>query len=147
MSNKISDALGIDSTALVKTEVVESIPTESILIPQNNNFHSNIDEDYEKSRAYLYKLMDKVDGLLDDSINVAQQSEHPRAFEVASNIVTIASNLTDQLSKLSKSTQNLKGITHTSSPSSVTTNNSIFVGSTSELSAFLNSKKNDDLQT
>ena len=139
----ISDALGIDSTAIVKADVVESIPSSSTHIPTNEEFEKNIHEDYEKSRSYLYKLMGKLDGMLDSSVNVAEQTEHPRAFEVSGNLFKIATDITEQLQKLNKDTQILKGLkSNTPTASSVTTNNSIFVGSTSELSAFLNAKNN-----
>ena len=137
----ISDALGLDSTAIVKADVVESIPSASTHIPTNEEFEKNIHEDYEKSRSYLYKLMGKLDGMLDSSVNVAEQTEHPRAFEVSGNLFKIATDITEQLQKLNKDTQILKGLkSNTPTASSVTTNNSIFVGSTSELSAFLNAK-------
>ena len=144
----ISDALGIDSAAIVKADVVESIPSTSTHIPSNEEFEKNIHEDYEKSRSYLYKLMGKLDGMLDSSVNVAEQTEHPRAFEVSGNLFKIATDITEQLQKLNKDTQILKGLkSNTPTASSVTTNNSIFVGSTSELSAFLNAKNNKNEST
>ena len=144
----ISDALGIDSAAIVKADVVESIPSTSTHIPSNEEFEKNIHEDYEKSRSYLYKLMGKLDGMLDSSVNVAEQTEHPRAFEVSGNLFKIATDITEQLQKLNKDTQILKGLkSNTPTASGVTTNNSIFVGSTSELSAFLNAKNNKNEST
>lgn len=143
MQKLIADALNVESSNLVNSEIVEVIP-KSINIENTLNFDNNIEEDYEKSRSYIYRLMSKMDELIDLSITVSQQTEMPRAIEVAGGLIKVAVDATEQLAKLNKSTQLLKGVKPSAKASNITTNNSIFVGSTSDLSAFLNTKKHDD---
>lgn len=147
MQNLIAQSLDVDSSNLVCPDVVGEIP-ESTLIPLDDvDVNINIQADYAYCRSHLYRLMTKVEALLDNSVAVAEQTEHPRAFEVAGNLVKVASDVTEQLSRLNKSTQVLKGLSINKTSTVTTTNNSIFVGSTTELSAFLNNTtRYDDIK-
>ena len=92
------------------------------------------DKDYEYTRGELYSLIDQGQEAVRGALEVAQESGHPRAFEVATNAMKQVADMTDKLMDLQKKVKDLdedkKG------PSKVT-NNAMFVGSTSELQKML----------
>lgn len=93
----------------------------------------NIKSDYEYSRATYYELIEKGRESLDLMIEVARESEHPRAFEVLSNMIKNISDVNDRLMDLNKKT---KEITQERETKTNTTNN-LFIGSTTELQRLL----------
>ena len=90
----------------------------------------NIKSDYEYSRATYYELIEKGRESLDLMIEVARESEHPRAFEVLSNMIKNISDVNDRLMELNKKT---KEITEEKEDKSKITNNNLLIGSTTEL--------------
>ena len=92
------------------------------------------EKDYEYTRAELYRLIDQGQEAVQGALEVAQESGHPRAYEVATNAMKQVADMTDKLMDLQKKVKDLdedkKG------PSKVT-NNAMFVGSTSELQKML----------
>jgi hypothetical protein len=94
----------------------------------------NIKSDYEYSRATYYELIEKGRESLDLMIEVARESEHPRAFEVLSNMIKNISDVNDRLMELNKKT---KEITEEKEDKSKITNNNLFIGSTTELQRLL----------
>lgn len=102
----------------------------------------NIQSDYEYSRSTYYELIDKGKESLELMIEVARESEHPRAFEVLSNMIKNISDVNDKLMELNKKT---KDITQEREGPKGITNNNLFVGSTSELQKFLIGEKEKDV--
>ena len=91
--------------------------------------------DYEYKRGNLYSLIEKGQEALDSILEVAQEGQHPRAYEVVSQLLKNVADTTDKLMELQKKVkevdeEKVKG------PSQVT-NNALFVGSTSDLSRIL----------
>jgi hypothetical protein len=96
--------------------------------------------DYEYSRETLYELIDKGREGIEDMINVARESEHPRAYEVLSKLIKDVGDVTDKLMALDKAhkdlhKQEIKQIDNTT--------NNIFIGSTTELQRFLKSQNEE----
>ena len=92
------------------------------------------DKDYEYTRGELYRLIDQGQEAVRDALEVAQESGHPRAFEVATNAMKQVADMTDKLMDLQKKVKDLDE--EKKGPSKVT-NNAMFVGSTSELQKML----------
>ena len=92
------------------------------------------DKDYEYTRGQLYSLIDQGQEAVRDALEVAQESGHPRAFEVATNAMKQVADMTDKLMDLQKKVKDLDE--EKKGPKSVT-NNAMFVGSTSELQKML----------
>ena len=92
------------------------------------------EKDYEYTRGQLYSLIDQGQEAVRDALEVAQESGHPRAFEVATNAMKQVADMTDKLMDLQKKVKDLDE--EKSGPSKVT-NNAMFVGSTSELQKML----------
>jgi len=90
--------------------------------------------DYEYSRGNLYSLIEKGQEALNGILEVAQGSDHPRAYEVAGQLIKSVGDTTDKLIDLQSKMKELNK-EETDSPKTV--NNALFVGSTSELSKLL----------
>jgi|TARA_B110000977_G_scaffold8744_1_gene11596 hypothetical protein len=94
----------------------------------------NVSNDYNYSRQTYYDLIEKGKESLDLMIEVARESEHPRAFEVLSGMIKNVSDVNDKLMDLNKknkdiSAEEIKKIEQTT--------NNLFVGSTAELQRML----------
>ena len=85
------------------------------------------DKDYEYTRAELYSLIDQGQEAVRGALEVAQESGHPRAYEVATNAMKQVADMTDKLMDLQKKVKELDE--EKKGPSKVT-NNAMFVGST-----------------
>ena len=98
--------------------------------------------DYEYSRGNLYSLIEKGQEALNGILEVAQGSDHPRAYEVAGQLIKSVGDTTDKLIDLQSK---MKDLNKEEKDSPKTVNNALFVGSTSELSKLLKaqSKKED----
>ena len=114
-------------------EIVNEKPVPAV-IPQ-----ADVDTDFDTGRGELYKLLEKGNQAIDGILALAKEGEHPRAYEVAGQLIKgqseIAQNLLDLQDKLKK-IKDIKG----EGPKSVT--NALFVGSTTELQKMI--KKNKD---
>ena len=92
------------------------------------------DKDYEYTRGELYSLIDKGQEAVQGALEVAQESGHPRAYEVATNAMKQVADMTDKLMDLQKKVKDLDE--EKKGPKNVT-NNAMFVGSTTELQKML----------
>jgi hypothetical protein len=120
----ISDALDVE-TKLVSvekvTEEIKSVPDD----PQ---------KDYEYTRANLYQLIEKGQEAINGILEIAQSSDHPRAYEVAGQLIKSVGDVSDKLIDLQKK---MKDLDAPQKNGPTTVNNSLFVGSTAELSKLL----------
>ena len=101
----------------------------------------NADNDYNYSRSTYYELVEKGKESLELMIEVARESEHPRAFEVLSGMIKNISDVNDRLMDLNKKKKDLDKSEEIKNIA--TTTNNLFVGSTAELQKIL--KKETDL--
>ena len=93
-----------------------------------------IKNDYEYSRDTLFDLINKGRNALEDMIEVARESEHPRAFEVLSGLIKNVADVNDKLMDLNKKHKDIN-VKETPTPLSPgdTINNTVFIGSTTDL--------------
>ena len=118
-------------TVEVKKDVVIDNQTGEII----ESKEQKIESDYDKSRENLRDLLTKGQEALVHALEVAKQSEHPRAFEVVGNLMKQLADVNQQLLDIHQQKQKLdapKG-----EAAKVTNNNAIFVGSTAELSKMI----------
>ena len=115
---------------------IEVSPTEEIkpAAPKKKEKDDQKD-DYEYTRGQLYNLISKGQEALDGALEVAQESGHPRAYEVAVAAMKHVADMTEKLQDLHKKMKDLDA-EQKKGPSSVT-NNAMFVGSTAELQKML----------
>jgi hypothetical protein len=97
---------------------------------------NKIEDDYEISRNNLRLLLQQGQEALQKSLDVAMQSEHPRAFEVVGNLMKQLADVNQQLLDLHQQKQKLEA-PKDASKKEVTNNNAIFVGSTAELNKLI----------
>lgn len=110
-----------------------------IQMKDSDNFKS----DYEYSRETLFDLIEKGRNALEDMIEVARESEHPRAFEVLSGLIKNVADVNDKLMDLNKKHKDLVPKEDTKALPGATTN--VFVGSTSDLQKLLKEKDTVDI--
>jgi thioredoxin-like negative regulator of GroEL len=99
----------------------------------------HLQDDYEESRETYKELIDKGNEAIDLMMELARDSQHPRAFEVLATLLKTQSDNNDKLIDLQKKLKTLKEPTkgaQATNPNSVT-NNNVFVGSTSDLQRFI----------
>ena len=99
----------------------------------------DVKQDYEVSRASLHSLVMKGQEAVDGILEVAQASDHPRAYEVAGQLIKNVADTADKLIDLQKKMKELDAEDKKNTPSTV--NNTMFVGSTAELQKMLKQQK------
>jgi len=139
--NSISESLNTE-TSIVSVDVEKST---DIIETQKNLSPHDLQKDYQYTRANLYSLIEKGQEALNGIMELAAESDSPRAYEVAGQIIKSVGDTTDKLLDLQKKLKEMEENNTKQSTGNVT-NNAVFVGSTSELSkllkqGFLNSKE------
>jgi len=117
------------SDDIVKAEVVKK---ELDTMKSNSD---DIKKDYEYTRGNLYSIIEKGQEALNGVLELAQESEQPRAYEVAGQLIKSVSDATDKLMDLQKKLKDVEEEKQSKGPSTV--NNALFVGSTAELAKML----------
>lgn len=103
----------------------------------------NVKTDYEYSRDVYYDLIEKGRNALEDMIDVARESEHPRAFEVLAGLMKNTSDINGKLMDLNKKHKEINSRDEPAQVAGQTTNN-LFVGSTTELQRMLHQHTKPD---
>jgi len=141
MNNKIDEELGVLSKALqqIPWEEDEQTTVTKIIPPSisEDNNDSDIEKDYEYQRDNFYNLVEKGSAAIDGILELAKESEHPRTYEVAGNLIKQVAEVTEKLGDLQEKMRRLKEVPNTA-PKSVT--NALFVGSTAELQKLIKGK-------
>ena len=99
----------------------------------------DVKQDYETTRAQLHNLVMKGQEAVDGILDVARASDHPRAYEVAGQLIKNVADTADKLIDLQKKMKELDAEDKKSGPSTV--NNTMFIGSTAELQKMLKKQK------
>lgn len=127
----LSDVFDVDA----KIATTEIITADGEIISEPNN---KIESDYDLTRGNLQSLLKKGHEALVKAIEIAEQSEHPRAFEVVGNLMKQLADVNQQLMDLHKQKQKLdEPLEKDGGKKQVTNNNAIFVGSTTELNKLI----------
>ena len=105
----------------------------------------NVDNDFEYARRTYHDILAKGSAAIDDMMEVARATEHPRAFEVLSTMMKTLSDVNGNLLDLHKKKKDIrkKEIERSALPLGNTTNNNLFVGSTTDLQRFLLTQNNE----
>ena len=131
IDDKLNEVLDIAGKVLPVTTPDES---KELVIPQDKD----PDSDFEIGRENLYKLLDKGNDAIDGILALAKEGEHPRAYEVAGQLIKTVADVSKDLLELQEKLKKIKDVPNTG-PKSVT--NALFVGSTTELQKLLKDKK------
>ena len=133
MKNHLDDAFNITPTEVTvdETDVVVGVDREK----PDRLTKDDITKDYEYTRGNLYSIIEKGQEAINGILELAQDSEMPRAYEVAGQLIKSVSDATDKLMDLQKKLKDVEEETQQKGPSTV--NNALFVGSTAELQKLL----------
>lgn len=127
----------------VSNEIVES--ESEIVESKVETIASSVEDirkDYEYTRGNLYSIIEKGQEAINGILELAAESEMPRAYEVAGQLIKNVSDATDKLMDLQKKLKDIEETKQVRGPTNVT--NALFVGSTAELSKLLKNELLDD---
>ena len=119
-----SDSNIVKEASAIKKEIVDIKTSET-----------DVRRDYEYTRGNLYSLIEKGQEAINGIMDLAQESEMPRAYEVAGQLIKNVADATDKLLELQKKLKEVEEESASKGPTNVT--NALFVGSTAELSKLL----------
>ncbi len=127
----------LNDTFNVESEVVSEKTKEIQKIEEAASSMQDVKKDYEYTRGNLYSIIEKGQEALNGILELAQESEMPRAYEVAGQLIKNVADATDKLIDLQKKLKDIEEDKQIRGPSTV--NNALFVGSTAELQKLLKS--------
>ena len=127
----LNEALGI------LDPVEKAIAESEITPPKKRSPEEDIDNDYKYQRENFYSLVERGQDAIQGILELAKESEHPRTYEVAGNLIKQVAEVTEKLGDLQEKMRKLKEVPN-SAPKNVT--NALFVGYTAELQKMLKGK-------
>ena len=139
IDDKLNEVLNIAEEVLDKKEeknpleIVKDKPVPAV-VPQ-----ADVETDFETGRGELYRLLEKGNEAIDGILSLAKEGEHPRAYEVAGQLIKTQSELAQNLLDLQDKIKKIKDVKG-EGPKNVT--NALFVGSTTELQKMIKNNKN-----
>ena len=125
----------LNNTFNVSGEIVPTESTEVGITKPERHERNDIEKDYEYTRGNLYSIIEKGQEAINGILELAQDSEMPRAYEVAGQLIKSVSDATDKLMDLQKKLKDVEEESTQKGPNTV--NNALFVGSTAELAKLL----------
>ena len=134
IDDKLNEVLGIaEVDKTYENEVLPKKMNTEVMVPEDKD----PDIDFETGRKNLYNLLDKGNEAIDGILGLAKEGEHPRAYEVAGQLIKTVSEVSQNLLDLQDKLKKIKDIPD-KGPKNVT--NALFVGSTTELQKMLKGK-------
>lgn len=133
LDNKLSDIFGVEP---IKSSEVIDVTTSGEVVTHNDEV---LKTDVKNVRTNLYGILDQGNTALELALEVARQSEHPRAFEVVGGLLKHLADINHQLIDLHAKEKKINE-TEKDEGKSVT-NNTLFIGSTDELLSLIKEKK------
>ena len=131
----MADFTELEKTFDVASEVVADVKKVGIQKPPEDRDKTDIRNDYEYTRGNLYSIIEKGQEAINGILELAQESEMPRAYEVAGQLIKSVSDATDKLMDLQKKLKDVNEEQQSKGPNTV--NNALFVGSTAELAKLI----------
>ena len=122
-------------------EIAPIEKTTEMITQANSEVSVDANKDYEYTRGELYRLISQGQEAVQGALEVAQESGHPRAYEVAVNAMKQVSDMTDKLIDLQHKMKNLGKEDKKSAPTTV--NNTMFIGTTADLQKMIKDAAKD----
>ena len=134
LEDNLNDILGIETNPINTEEF------KAPVVRKEDKTKDDIDNDYVNSRENYYELIEKGQKAIDGILDIAKEGQHPRAYEVAGQLIGQVATVTDKLQDLQKKLKDLKDV-----PKSAGANikNALFVGSTAELQKMLKNENTE----
>ena len=124
MKDKLAEIFDVDPVEAETKPIVEVKPQ------QVQHYGSDLETDYEYTRSNLYDLIDTGKHAISGILSVANESQHPRAYEVAATLIKNIGDVSDKLMNLHKMRKDIDGKVE---QQNINVDKAIFVGSTSDL--------------
>ena len=134
IDDKLNEVLNITPEVIESSEISTIEETKEMVVP----IDKDAEIDFDTGRENLYKMLDKGNDAIDGILALAKEGEHPRAYEVAGQLIKTVADVSKDLMAMQEKLKKLKEVPNTG-PKSVT--NALFVGSTTELTKLLKEKK------
>ncbi len=123
----------LDKAFNITPEVIEE-PKPVVKEKPDRLTKNDVEKDYDYTRGNLYSIIEKGQEAIDGILELAQETEQPRAYEVAGQLIKSVSDATDKLMDLQKK---LKDVEEEKTKTTNVTNNALFVGSTADLAKLI----------
>ena len=137
--DSIDEALEVSSEIIHKEPIAKPTRTSPKHLKSDQE---DVEKDYKYSRAQLYSLVEKGQEAVDGALDVAQQSDSARAYEVAGQLIKHVADTADKLIDLQKKMKDIDEVKDKNTTN--VTNNSLFVGSTADLQKMLKQMKKEN---
>ena len=139
IDDKINEALGISKQKPATKTIVKKEFTPPVPKLEDKN-KEDVDNDYKYSRENYYNLIERGQDAIQGILDIANESQHPRAYEVAGNLIKQVADTVDKLQDLQGKLKTLKDV-----PNKTTANikQALFVGSSADLHKMLKNKNKD----
>ena len=138
LEDKVNEILGVETKAPVEQKEFKP------LVPRMEDKNKeDVDNDYKYSRENYYNLIEKGQEAIQGILDIAQEGQHPRAYEVAGQLIGQVGQTVDKLQDLQKKLKDLKEVPN---KTNATIKNALFVGSTAELQKMLK-QNNEDIKS
>ena len=134
IDDKLNEVLNITPEVIEASEISTVKETKEMIVP----IDKDAEIDFDTGRENLYKMLDKGNDAIDGILALAKEGEHPRAYEVAGQLIKTVADVSKDLMAMQEKLKKLKEVPN-QGPTSVT--NALFVGSTTELTKLLKEKK------
>ena len=134
IDDKLNEVLNITPEVIESSEISTIEETKEMIVP----IDKDAEIDFDTGRENLYKMLDKGNDAIDGILALAKEGEHPRAYEVAGQLIKTVADVSKDLMAMQEKLKKLKEVPN-QGPTSVT--NALFVGSTTELTKLLKEKK------
>ena len=128
----------LNETFDVSSEIVSSEPIKPVT-KEVEAIKTDTRKDYEYTRGNLYSLIEKGQEAVNGILELAQETEQARAYEVAGQLIKSVADATDKLLDLQKKLKDVEEESSSKGPTNVT--NALFVGSTADLAKLLKQNK------
>ena len=126
------------SSEIVSSELEQVKPIQK----EVDGIETDTRKDYEYTRGNLYSLIEKGQEAVNGILELAQETEQARAYEVAGQLIKSVADATDKLLDLQKKLKDVEEESQSKGPTNVT--NALFVGSTADLAKLLKQNKHQD---
>ena len=136
-NNELDKTFNIESTEITHEVEVESL--KPVEVENELDIKKDIRKDYQYSRGNIYSIIEKGQEAINGALEMAQETESPRAYEVTGQLIKSVADATEKLLDIQKKLKDIEEIKDTG-PSNVT--NALFIGSTADLVKAMKQQKN-----
>jgi len=142
LEDSVNEILGLEPKQTTEVSITDFEQPKPV-VKKVDESKTDVDNDYDYSRENYYNLIEKGQEAIQGILDIAKEGQHPRAYEVAGQLIGQVAQVTDKLQDLQKKLKDLKEL-----PKSANTQikNALFVGSTAELQKMLNRKDDEVIE-